>query len=51
MKKLKINIEANPELSFEKYKNNIDTLINNKQIDKLKLQPDYFETGYKRTIF
>ena len=43
MKKLKINIEANPELSFEKYKNNIDTLINNKQIDKLKLQPDYFE--------
>lgn len=43
MKKNIISIEANPELSFEKYKRNIDEFINNKQIDKLKLQPDYFE--------
>lgn len=43
MKKNIISIEANPELSFDKYKRNIDEFINNKQIDNLKLQPDYFE--------
>lgn len=43
MKKNLIDIEDNPELSFEKYKNNIDKFINSKQIDKLKLQPNYFE--------
>lgn len=43
MKKIVINTEANPELSFEKYKKNIDAFIESKQIDKLKLQPDYFE--------
>lgn len=43
MKNNIIKIEANPELSFEKYKRNIDEFISNKQIDKLKLQPDYFE--------
>lgn len=43
MKKNIVNIEANPELSFEKYKKNIDEFIKTKQIDKLKLQPDYFE--------
>lgn len=43
MKKNLIKIEANPELSFEKYKKNIDEFIKYKQIDKLKLQSDYFE--------
>lgn len=43
MKKIVINTEANPELSFDKYKKNIDAFIESKQIDKLKLQPDYFE--------
>lgn len=43
MKKIVINTEANPGLSFDKYKKNIDAFIESKQIDKLKLQPDYFE--------
>lgn len=43
MKKLNLELEDNSELSFEKYKNNIDLLISKKQIDLLKLQPNYFE--------
>lgn len=43
MKEKLLNILDNPELSFEKYKNNIDEFINHRQIDKLKLQPNYFE--------
>ena len=43
MKKNLVQIEDNGELSFDKYKNNINAFIKAKQIDKLKLQPDYFE--------
>lgn len=33
----------NNRLTFDAYKSTIDELINNKQIDKLKLQEDYFD--------
>ena len=38
-----IDLIDNPELSFDKYKQNINLLIQNKQIDKLKLLPNYFD--------
>ncbi len=43
MKKLNLELKDNSDLSFEKYKENIDTLISKRQIDLLKLQPNYFE--------
>lgn len=42
MKKL-IDKEITKELSFDEYKQIIDDLIANKKLNKLKLQPNYFE--------
>lgn len=43
MKKFNLEIIDNQELSFEKYKKNIDKFIDCRQIDNLKFHPNYFE--------
>ena len=43
MKNNIIEIKDNKNLSFDIYKENIDSLIENKKIDKLKLLPNYFD--------